>query len=224
MVNYSCEKCGKEFSQKGHYTKHLNKKNPCIVESKVKEILDKVVEEKLNKIDEKELTIKIKENDLVFLAADKESFLKDKSKFIGFSGDKNKPSSILVKNNNLHIDILIDPNHMIGKSDKASISDVIAESALSTIIDNEDSVAAVDGEDKVKCYRNWLGLMKGDLTANMKKNGKNWTTSLTFDRSKHNVRFGSGSFFDNLGDKLILDEIVLEATLNFSSRKQVEFK
>ena len=58
----------------------------------------------------------------------------------------------------------------------------------------------------------------------MKKNGKNWTTSLTFDRSKHNVRFGSGSFFDNLGDKLILDEIVLEATLNFSSRKQVEFK
>jgi hypothetical protein len=58
----------------------------------------------------------------------------------------------------------------------------------------------------------------------MKQNAKNWSASLTFDRSKHNVRFGSGSFFENLGDKLILDEIVLEATLNFGSRKEVEFK
>ena len=84
---------------------------------------------------------------------------------------KDKPTSILIKNNNLHIDILIDPNHMIGKSDKASISDVVVESALSTIIDNEDSVAAVDAEDKVKCYRNWLGLMKGDLNSQY---GKKW--------------------------------------------------
>ena len=127
--------------------------------------------------------IKIKENDVILLAEGKENFLKDKKKFIGFNGDKHKPSSILLKNNNLHIDILIDANHIIGKSDKASISDVIMESALSTIIDNEDSVAAVDGEDKVKCYRNWLGLMKGDLTVSMEKNGKTFVRKLNPNRN-----------------------------------------
>ena len=88
--------------------------------------------------------------------------MKNNDQFIGFNGEKNNPSSFLLKNNNLHIDIFIDPQNEVGKNDKASISDVIVESALSTIIDNEDSVAAVDAEDKVKCYRNWLGLMKGD--------------------------------------------------------------
>ena len=131
----------------------------------------------------KEITeIKIKDKDLVFLSNKKESYLKNKNQFIGFNGEKDKPNSILIKNNNLHIDILIDPNNMIGKSDKASISDIILESALSTIIDNEDSVAAVDGEDKVKCYRNWLGLMKGDLTANMEKNGKKFVRRLNLNR------------------------------------------
>lgn len=85
--------------------------------------------------------------------------------------------------------------------------------------------SSVKDGDGLKVYGvlNIKGL-SSPVEFDMKKNGKNWTTSLTFDRSKHNVRFGSGSFFDNLGDKLILDEIVLEATLNFSSRKQVEFK
>ena len=127
--------------------------------------------------------IKIKGEDVVFISENNENFLKEKNQFIGFNGDKDNPSSILIKNNNLHIDILIDPNHMIGKSDKTSISDVVVESALSTIIDNEDSVAAVDGGDKVKCYRNWLGLMKGDLTANMKKNGKKILRKLNSNRS-----------------------------------------
>jgi malate synthase len=127
--------------------------------------------------------IKIKEADVVFIVADKENYLKNKEKFIGFNGEKNKPTSILIKNNNLHIDILIDPNHIIGKSDKTSISDVVIESALSTIIDNEDSVAAVDGEDKVKCYRNWLGLMKSDLTENIEKNGKKFTRRLNPNRN-----------------------------------------
>ena len=114
---------------------------------------------------------------------DDRKYLKNKEQFIGFNGEKDKPSSILIKNNNLHLDILIDPNHMIGKSDKASISDVVVESAVSTIIDNEDSVAAVDAEDKVKCYRNWLGLMKGDLTADMEKNGKKFVRKLNPDRN-----------------------------------------
>ena len=127
--------------------------------------------------------IKIKEKDVIFIATDKEFFLKDKEQFIGYNGVKDKPSSVLIKNNNLHIDILIDPNHIIGKEDKASISDVVVESALSTIIDNEDSVAAVDSEDKVKCYRNWLGLMKGDLTADMEKNGKKFLRKLNPNRN-----------------------------------------
>jgi len=127
--------------------------------------------------------IKIKEEEVVFLSENKEFFLKDKKQFIGFNGDKNKPTSILIKNNNLHIEILMDPNHIIGKTDGASICDVVMESALSTIIDNEDSVAAVDSEDKIECYRNWLGLMKGNLTANMKKNGKQFLRKLNPDRN-----------------------------------------
>ena len=126
--------------------------------------------------------IKIVKEELMFLVNGKKIFLKSKKQFIGFNGDKNKPSSILIKNNNLHIDIIINPNHVIGKSDKACISDVIIESALSTIVDNEDSVAAVDSGDKIKCYRNWLGLMKGDLTANMEKNGKKFVRKLNSDR------------------------------------------
>ena len=127
--------------------------------------------------------IKIKEEDVIFVIGEKEDYLKNKKQFIGFNGEKNKPTSILIKNNNLHVDVLIDSYHMIGKSDLASISDVIMESALSTIIDNEDSVAAVDGEDKVKCYRNWLGLMKGDLKADMEKNGKKFVRKLNPNRS-----------------------------------------
>jgi malate synthase len=132
-----------------------------------------------NKVSE----IKVKNNDVVFLGDKKEVYLKNKDQFIGYNGEKEKLTSVLLKNNNLHIDIIIDPNHYIGKLDKAYISDFIVESALSTIIDNEDSVAAVDAEDKIKCYRNWLGLMKGDLTANMEKNGKKFVRKLNPDRN-----------------------------------------
>ena len=127
--------------------------------------------------------IKIKGEDVVFLVEEKENNLKNKQQFIGFNGKKNKPTSILIKKNNLHVDILIDSDNIIGKSDKASIANVILESALSTIIDNEDSVAAVDGNDKVKCYRNWLGLMKGDLTADIQKNGKKFVRKLNSNRN-----------------------------------------
>ncbi len=127
--------------------------------------------------------IKVKDNNIVFFKEKKEIYLKNKDQFIGYNGEKEKLTSVLLKNNNLHIDIIIDPNHYIGKIDKASISDFIVESALSTIIDNEDSVAAVDAEDKIKCYRNWLGLMKGDLTADVEKNGKKFVRKLNPDRT-----------------------------------------
>ena len=127
--------------------------------------------------------IKIENNNLVFLVEDKRHNLKNKSQFVGFSGDKSNPKSILFKNNNLHIDVIIDENSKIGKTDKAGISDIIVESAISTIVDNEDSVAAVDSIDKVKCYRNWLGLMKGDLKTEVNKNGKTFVRKLNSNRS-----------------------------------------
>ena len=147
----------------------------------VREFLDEIAP--ISNTSWKEIVkIKIGNNDVVFLTAAEENYLKNKDQFIGYNGEKNKPNSILIKNNNLHIDILINQNHKIGKTDKAFISDVVVESALSTIIDNEDSVAAVDAEDKVKCYRNWLGLMKGDLVSNMEKNGKKFIRKLNPDR------------------------------------------
>ncbi len=126
--------------------------------------------------------IQIDGDKLVLLSDAKEDYLKNNEQFVGYKGDKNNPSSILIKNNNLHIDIVIDNSTLVGKNDNASISDIIVESALSTIIDNEDSVAAVDAHDKVKCYRNWLGLMKGDLTTSFEKNGKKIHRKLNPDK------------------------------------------
>ena len=138
----------------------------------------------LQKMSWKEITkIEVDATKLVLFSETNKDYLKNDNQFIGFNGDQNNPTSILIKNNNLHLDILIDPNSLVGKIDKANISDVISESALSTIIDNEDSVAAVDAEDKVKCYRNWLGLMKGDLTSIFEKNGKKIVRKLNPDRN-----------------------------------------
>ena len=132
----------------------------------------------------KEITkIKVEKNDLIFLTGTKKHNLKNKNQFIGFTGDKNNLRSVLLKNNGLHVDIIINPKNNIGKNDKANVSDVIVESAISTIVDNEDSVAAVDSEDKVKCYRNWLGLMKGTLETEVKKNGKKFIRKLNPDRT-----------------------------------------
>ena len=125
----------------------------------------------------------IEEDKLIFLIDSKKTELKNNDQFIGFNGERDNPSSILLKNNNLHIDISIDSSSIVGKNDKASISDIIVESALSTIIDNEDSVAAVDAKDKIKCYRNWLGLMKGDLVAEVQKDGKKFLRKLNPDRN-----------------------------------------
>ena len=127
--------------------------------------------------------LKIVDKELIISKGDNEYKLKDENKFIGYRGNTKKPSAIIIKNNNLHFEIIINPKAFSAAHDIAGISDVIAESAISTICDNEDSVAAVDAEDKIVCYRNWLGLMKGDLKIQFEKNGKNLERKLNPDRS-----------------------------------------
>ena len=104
-------------------------------------------------------------------------------KFIGYTGNPKAPSSVLLKNNGLCVELVFDRAHVIGSRDQAGLADVRLESALSAIIDLEDSVACVDGADKVSAYSSWLGLMKGDLTSEFEKNGKKITRSLNSDLS-----------------------------------------
>ena len=127
--------------------------------------------------------LKIQDKDLIIYKDDYEYKLKNPDKFVGHRGDANKPSAVIIKNNNLHFEIIINPKAFSAAHDIAGISDVIAESAISTICDNEDSVAAVDSEDKIACYKNWLGLMKGNLKIQFEKNGKKLERKLNPDRS-----------------------------------------
>lgn len=126
----------------------------------------------------------------VSLADGRDMALADPGLFAGWQGEAGSPSAILLRHHGLHLELQIDPAHHIGKTDRAGVKDILLESALSTIIDCEDSVAAVDGEDKVTVYRNWLGLMKGDLSERIEKNGRHLTRTLNVDRH-YNTAEGS---------------------------------
>ena len=128
-------------------------------------------------------SLKVVNSQLIISKDNNEYKLIDPNKFIGHRGDANKPEAIILQNNKLHFEIIINPRAFSAAHDIAGISDVIAESAISTICDNEDSVAAVDSEDKVACYKNWLGLMKGNLKVQFEKKGKILERKLNPDRS-----------------------------------------
>ncbi|WP_042145726.1 MULTISPECIES: malate synthase G [unclassified Pseudoalteromonas] len=124
---------------------------------------------------------------IVSLQGNLQVTLADNKQLIGYSGKTQNPTSILFKNNGLHIELQIDPQSQIGRSDKAGIKDIILESALTTIMDCEDSVAAVDGEDKALVYKNWLGLMQGNLSESFEKSGQLMERTLNSDRNFTNL-------------------------------------
>ena len=127
---------------------------------------------------------------LIVHVGDSSTALKTSNAFVGFSGSADQPTGLLLTNNNLHVEIQIDPNDTVGSAHSAGVKDVLVESAITTIADCEDSVAAVDAEDKIRVYGNWAGLMKGDLIATLDKGGQSVTRRLNPDREYTGVDGG----------------------------------
>ncbi len=160
--------------------------------------------------------LSVDDGQLQVATADGTVGLADPEKFVGYTGELGSPDwSVLLANHGLHIEILIDPKSPIGKTDAAGIKDVVLESAITTIMDFEDSVAAVDADDKVLGYRNWLGLNKGDLSEDVKKDGKSFTRVLNQDRTYQTPDGGeltlpgrSLLFVRNVGHLMTNDAIV----------------
>lgn len=161
--------------------------------------------------------LSVEDGRLKVATADGSVGLASPEKFAGYTGELGSPDwSVLLANHGLHIEILIDPESPVGKTDRAGIKDVVLESAITTIMDFEDSVAAVDADDKVLGYRNWLGLNKGDLSEEVKKDGKTFTRVLNSDRT-YTTPDGAGQltlpgrsllFVRNVGHLMTNDAIV----------------
>jgi len=144
---------------------------------------------------------KVEKGELIAATAKGELALADPAQFAGYRGDTQAPTALLLKNNSLHAELQIDRAHQVGQSDPAGVADVLLESAISTIMDCEDSVAAVDGPDKALAYRNWLGLMKGDLAENLIKGGQQIKRVLNPDREYNDA---DGKAFSLKGRSLML--------------------